>query len=480
MCIVCMLTIHETLRDVGRPAPSRRYPRRVHHLTPATQRPRDVDAIQADSEGSVPPGRLAVVALVSWAGLVTIAIVWGAILAATGVRLGIAAEPLAGHYEWRLGTRAFPALAVAACGVAFASTIAATARWRVLLLLTTLGAVVWAVALAVVDGWNALTDPLLSRDQYLATVPRVGDLGGFLAHFTDRIATYNVHTQGHPPGMVVALWGIDQLGLRSVAWNAVLVFAGGAAAIPATLIALREVAGEHAARTAAPFLVLAPAMIWWSSGDALFTGVSAWAVTLVVLATGRTGRRSDVLAVSGGVLFGITAFLSYGLVLLAVIPAVVALARHRVRPLVLAMLGALPIFVMFFAAGFWWLAGFTATRRRYWAGIASDRPYGYFLIGNLAAFGLAVGPATAAALAWLRDRRVWLLAGSALAVVAAADVSGLSKAEVERIWLPFVPWILVATAAFATTRHRALDARRWLALQAATGCVLAVAVRSPW
>jgi hypothetical protein len=39
----------------------------------------------------------------------------------------------------------------------------------------------------------------------------------------------------------------------------------------------------------------------------------------------------------------------------------------------------------------------------------------------------------------LRDRQLWLLVGAALTAVLLADVSGLSKAEVERIWLPFAP-----------------------------------------
>ena len=30
--------------------------------------------------------------------------------------------------------------------------------------------------------------------------------------------------------------------------------------------------------------------------------------------------------------------------------------------------------------------------------------------------------------------------------IAAADASGMSKAEVERIWLPFMPWLLVSCA----------------------------------
>ncbi len=38
------------------------------------------------------------------------------------------------------------------------------------------------------------------------------------------------------------------------------------------------------------------------------------------------------------------------------------------------------------------------------------------------------------------------IALASLATVLLADLSGMSKAEVERIWLPFVPWLLVGTA----------------------------------
>jgi len=57
---------------------------------------------------------------------------------------------------------------------------------------------------------------------------------------------------------------------------------------------------------------------------------------------------------------------------------------------------------------------------------------------------------------------VWLPI-AATAAVLAADLSGLSKAEVERIWLPFAVWLLVATT-HLPHGHR----RWWLAAQAAT------------
>jgi len=41
---------------------------------------------------------------------------------------------------------------------------------------------------------------------------------------------------------------------------------------------------------------------------------------------------------------------------------------------------------------------------------------------------------------------VALLASAAVASVVTATLSQMSRAEVERIWLPFVPWLMVSTA----------------------------------
>ncbi len=432
---------------------------------------------------SLPPGRarswsLAIGALATWCTLVWIASAWGEHLLAVGRRLQISAPPLTGTYDWRVGVDTLPALFVGAAVVIVGPRVARDASWRGLLVFVALGSLAWAASLAVVDGWGALTDAL--PGEYLGTVSAVGNPFDFTAHFISRISGYSIDTQGHPPGMVLLLWSLDRVGLSGVGWNAVLVFLGGAAGALAALVALREVAGEDRARTAAPFLVVVPAAIWWTSGDAFYIGVAGWAATLVVLATGRAGRRADLLALSGGVLFGVTAFLSYGLVLLAVIPMFVAISRRRLRPVLLAAVGTLPLFVAFLGAGFWWISGLEATRRRYFAGVASRRPYNYFLLADLAAFALALGPAVAVALVWLRDRKVWLLVGAGLTIVAIADLSGMSKAEVERIWLPFVPWVMLATAAFGSLHGRSTRVRPWLMLQVASGLLIEVAIRSPW
>jgi hypothetical protein len=98
------------------------------------------------------------------------------------------------------------------------------------------------------------------------------------------------------------------------------------------------------------------------------------------------------------------------------------------------------------------------------------------LLVDAACFAIALGPAIAVALARLRDRRAWLLVGAALLAVAAAAFSGMSKGEVERIWLPFAAWVLPAGIALG------LDARRsqWLALQVVFTIGLQTLVRSPW
>jgi hypothetical protein len=174
---------------------------------------------------------------------------------------------------------------------------------------------------------------------------------------------------------------------------------------------------------------------------------------------------------------GVCIFLSYGLVLLALVPLAVAASRRRVRPIIVACGGGLIVVLAFLAAGFWWLDGYDVTRREYSQSVAAVRPYEYFVVGNLAAYALIMGPIAFLAITRLRDKALWPLVGGGLAAVALADLSGLSKAEVERIWLPFLPWILLATAALPTGAHRM---RSLLAVQATVAIVVGVHVKTLW
>ncbi len=410
----------------------------------------------------------------AWAALVIAAFVVGG-----GVRdnprAHIGAAPFVGTWEAVVGWRLLPALTLAAVALAVAPRLTSRLRWRTMLVVSGAGALAWSVALAWADGARSISAPLATRYEYLAVLPRVRSVGTFLQGFVDSVPTYPTHVKSHPPGMVLLLWGLDRLGLGGAGPATVLVLLGGAAAGVAALIALRELAGEDAARRAAPFVALTPAAVFLAtSSDALFAGVSAWGIALVALATGRHGRRGTALAAAGGLLLGATLFLSYGLALLLAVPAAVCLYRRRIDVAATAVVAMAAVALAFAAGGFWWLDGLAAARAAYERGASTIRPYGYFVFANLAVFAVVVGPATAAALGRLRDRRVWLLAGAALLAVALADVSGLSKGEVERIWLPFVPWVAIACCTLGAR------ARPWLAANLATAVTLQVLLRSPW
>jgi methylthioxylose transferase len=406
----------------------------------------------------------------------------------TGV--GIASPPLRAWFAPMLGPET---LVPATMGLVIITlTPHATVRlaWRPLIGAAIAATAAWAVALSSVRGVDRLVAPVRDPNEYRVVAQHVHSVGAFVAGFVGRTPGYPVHVAGHPPGPVLVEWALVELGLGSTWWVAATFILGGAGAVGAVLVAAREVAGEAWARRAAPFLVLAPAAIWVAtSADALLAGVAAWGSALIILATGRSDRRGDVAALGGGLLLGWTAFSSYGLILIAVIPLVVALRRRQVRPLVLAALASTTVGVAFALAGFSWIAGLAATRARYLIGISQRRPYVVFLIANLSALAVVVGPATAVAFRRLRTGGLWLLVGGALAAVALADLSGMSKGEVERIWLPFVPWLLVAGAALTERDDERIpwsrsllpsSAGAWLALQAGTAIAIEALVRTPW
>ena len=417
--------------------------------------------------------------LVAWSALIVAGWAWGnALIESTG-GIGLGAPPLFGAWELRLDPAVLLPAGFAALAVVFMPPLATSLSWPRLLLFGAAGALGWSLALALTAGPSGVLDPLESPFEYLAGVPFVSSPGDYLQSFTDRLGTYPVHVQSHPPGLVMALWGLEQIGLGGSGPASALVIVAGASAVPAVLITARSVAGEEAARRAAPFLVLAPAAVWIAtSADALFMGAGAWAVAASVLSTGATGTRSRWLAAAGGALFGLCALLSYGLVLLAVIPLALAAMRRRIVPLAITAACAAGVILIPLVAGFWWFDGYLAVREEYLASVAKDRPYDYFLVNNLAAFAIATGPVVALALARVRLRVAWALPLAALAAVALADLSGMSKGEVERIWLPFLPWVMLATAALPWTRRGQIAGL--LVLQAAVGIAVQVGVRTPW
>ena len=411
------------------------------------------------------------------AGVVVLAAVVGRALLAGGVDLFLPWPPLLAEWLPHAGPGTPVAVTVAVLVVARGPDLAQRLRWRPLLGSAYGAAAVWTLGLALVDGWErGVVERLSSSQEYLHDVPRVTDIGVMLRTFdqlilTDRPGHWTTHVGAHPPGALLSYVVLDRLGLGGGGASGVVTVLVGASAGIAVAVAVRALADEGTARALLPFAVLLPGAVWVGvSADGMFAAVLAWGVALLALgATGR-GTRADVTAVAGGVLLGWALHLSYGLVLGGLVALAVAITR-RWRAAGLAVLGAGAVVLAFVLSGFWWGTGLARTTVIYAASIAAARPYSYFVWANLAAVAFAIGPAALAGIrrAVASPRALplgaLLLAAGGLAALLAADLSGLSKAEVERIWLPFAVWLVVPCALLPRPRA-------WLAAQA----VLALAV----
>jgi methylthioxylose transferase len=427
---------------------------------------------------ALPPTSTAAV-LAGFVALVLVAHRWGNALLDSGRALKVGVPPL--HAEWDLHiTRdTVVVLVVGAVLLVVTPLLATRASWRGLMWSAPMIAAVWTVTLNATRGAEGFVHGIDNRHEYLSDVDAVGAPFSFLRGFTDDFDGYATHTQGHPPGFVIVLWVLRALGLGGAGWAAALCIAAGATAVVAVLVAVRDVAGEAPARAAAPFMALAPVALWVAtSADAFFALLAACAAAAMVRAVVRPRDRSIGAAVVGGTCFGLALLCSYGLVLIAVTPGVLAIRFRRLPALAPAAIAAGAVLLLAFAAGFQYLEGLQLTRRAYFDGVASVRPYGYALVANLAAFAIALGPAIAVGITRTRGRLA-LLVGGALLAVLLADVSGMSKLEVERIWLPFALWVLPAGAAL-TGAGGARMTRGWLALQMGFALVIQTTVRTGW
>ena len=425
-----------------------------------------------------------VVALTTWVALLVASVWWGRHLLPGG-DLNVKAPPFLGEYRVNIRS-VVPAAAFALVAVAVFPPVARRLRWGVLLVVAWLLAAAWAVLLAAWDGHRSLGSAISRGHEYLPALGAVGDdPGQFLRTYAEGVAArdFPVHVNGHPPLMVLVFWVWDRIGLSGELWAAALVIGAGSSAVVAVAITVRALGDEAAARAALPFLVLAPfAITVATSADAFFLGVGAWAAA--ALATG-VRRGSAVLLGLGGLLAGSLPYLSYGLLPLgAVLLAAAVLALRNTHPPVRVpalgglVVGLLVVPLTMTLAGFWWPDGVAATHRAWELGKGDDRPYGYSFLADFAILGVLVGPATAVA-GWRRPGRVpAVLAVAALVGVLTLAVSGVTRLEVERIWLPYAPW-MVALCAALPVRGR-LTARGWLLANAACAVVFQALVLGVW
>lgn len=392
-----------------------------------------------------------------------------AVPAITGVdvRAGTA-PPLLADWAWRVGWSSLVALAIVAL-TSWDGLWAALDRlsWRQLLVLSWAVSVVWMVALALVDGPDGLGKILDHGTEYLESARGIDDVGMMLREYVARIpldspAHWAVHLAGHPPGAVLMFIGLDRIGLGSWQAAGVVVVLVSATLPSGVAMTLDRLGCRDAARRVLPFLVITPAAVLMAvSADAVFATTGAWAAAALAAATAACSVMARTgFGVVAGLLFGWCVMESYGLLLLGALALAVLLAapapgRVRLAVCGVAVASALAVVFTFAALGFAWWEAYPVLHERYWAGLASQRPGWYWVAGNVGALLLVAGPSLPAALGagWPQVRAlvarqnpepVAALVAAGLAMVAVADLSLMSKAEVERIWLPFLPWLLLS------------------------------------
>jgi len=415
------------------------------------------------------------------AALVVLAHAVGLGLEAAKVVILVPFPPIFAQWAPHLSWWTLPAIAIVVAAVRL-QRVAATLKWGTLLAVGWALGFGWIFSLASVDGdWAT---KLTSPHEYLHDLPAIGDPWAFLRGFTERIVNvpdaWTTHVSAHPPLATLFFWFLQQFGLGGPVWAALACMLIGSLALPAWAVTLRALGAPVAARQFVPWAAVFPGAVWIGvSGDAVFLGVASLAVAA---ACWGAVHRNLSASLAGGLLFGSLVYLSYGHVLYGFVGLTALLLSVRCsgwpvvrRGWLVTAGGAFAVAAFFTLAGFRWWEGLARVQVRYDQGIASSRPYSYFVWANLAAFLVCASPVVALIVAEvvrtlagpgrraLEAAPAWL-AAAGLLVIALSDLSGLSKAETERIWLTFTftvwgaaglappswrRWGLVAAAAWA-------------------------------
>ncbi|GLP81960.1 hypothetical protein [Mycobacterium antarcticum] len=409
------------------------------------------------------------------------------------IEMYAAAAPIFGWWNAHVGWGTIPSVVIGLGTTMWGPAVAQRLPWRAVPWVTWATSCAWAFALAMIDGWQrGFARRLETTNEYLRQVPSVTDIPYALRSFSSRILDFQpdswiTHVSGHPPGALLTFVWLDRIGLSGGAWAGLLCLLVGSSAAAAIVVAARALSGEDLARRAAPFVAVAPTAIWVAvSADGYFAGVAAWGLALLALAARGTTRLPLLAGAGAGLLLGWGIFLNYGLGLIA-LPAVAVLiaaenVRSALRAFVPAVLAALAVVAVFAAVGFWWFDGYLLVQDRYWQGIAANRPFQYWSWANFASVVCAVGIGTVAGVSRAFDvsavrRRsgLYLVILATLLATVLADLSMLSKAEVERIWLPYTVWLTAAGALLPPRSHR-----WWLGLNVIGALVLNHVILTNW
>lgn len=387
-----------------------------------------------------------------WVGLVAVGLLAVAAAVAADVRFGTASAPFVGEYRAKavIGTPVAPAVAAVVL-LAAARGVHERWSWRPLLLASWVAAVAWTAGLASVDGGNGFARPLTEGGEYLPDVDAfAADPLGFLGSFVDDPSALTAATRRHPPGPVFLLWVLTRFGVARATSLGVVIMLIGCVTVPLVAVAVRSLAGERAARRLLPLLVLAPWAVWVAvSLDAVVATLGAAHLALAVLAgeDRRAPHSRLVLAVLAGLLLGVAVLFSYSVAWLGLGGILAFFVRRRSGLVVLAGLAALvPLFVVQ-ALGFTWTDGLAMAQADFAERVQPARSWRAWAVTDVLVLLVAAGPAVLASARKARRTPAWPFLVAAVAAVAFSVAAGIARGEVERLWLPFFPWLLVAATA---------------------------------
>ena len=410
-------------------------------------------------------------------------VVAGQLLDGTGVTLSVPEPP----FMWRGDLEVHPLVVVALAVLGAAVWLGPRLLERggpaafalAALGLTALVRLSLAAARGGPGAWDRVFDPArsfqLATNEYLSALPalRYG-ARWFVDRFAEVVTALPVHAAGHPPGLLLVMHALK---IDTPAGLAALCIAAGTLATPVLYLLARRLLEERQARVAALLLALSPGAATYAvtSADGLYMTLGVLAA-LALLGAGSLRVR----AVAGAVALAVASFFAWSLLAVGAWATVLELRRGGLRrAVVLAAacgLGLVAAYALLHAAtGFDPVGTLRGTAQVYRAGIAQDRPYLFWLVGSPTAFLVALGlPITWYALRALAAGRS--VAVAIFAVLAVASVLGFTKAETERIWLIFAPFVCLAAAAALPRERLALV----LGLLAAQGLATELLFESVW
>jgi hypothetical protein len=405
---------------------------------------------------------------------ITGAVPWaGAAVALATIAVGWPHDPFIGHWRPQADPLLVLSVACFAAAAAFGPRLLSVRSWVfgvAAFAITLVLRLVLAAGGAGTEQWSVMFDPrgFEGPNEYL---PALGALdfgaGFFVDRFAELVPSLPVHAAGHPPGLLLTL---HALGIDSPGGMAALCIGVGSLGAPLTYLVGRQVLDEPRARVAALLLALAPGALLYGATSADAVYLTAGLLAAWPLAAGRR--------LAGAVALAAASFFAWSLLAVGAWAALVTWRRNgwRAGLALSALCGvALVAFyaLLYAATGFDPIGTLRSTEEVYRAGIASMRPYSFWLFGSPVAFLVVLG----LPISWFALRalaRGDRLAVAIFAVIAIAAIGGFTKAETERIWLFLAPFVCLAAA---TER---VPLRPVLAMLAAQAVLYELAFETVW